>query len=142
MIHKCPELLDLPFTSLENIFETDQLGIEVIKDRRVAKIGDLNILHGHEFGKSIMEPVNPARTLYLKTKEHCMIGDVHKKSEHTEPSIISKSVVSCWSVGCLCDLHPRFLPYNKWTHGFALVDRLDEKKFLVRNRQIINGNIY
>lgn len=27
--------------------------------------------------------------------------------------------ITCWSTGCLCDLHPAYMPNNKWQLGFA-----------------------
>ena len=50
--------------------------------------------------------------------------------------------MACWSTGCLCDLHPRYMPLNKWNHGFAIVDLDTAGGFSVRNFRIIDGKVY
>jgi hypothetical protein len=60
----------------------------------------------------------------------------HQTSEHTEPTI-SGEIITCWSVGCLCNLHPEYMPLNKWNHGFAEIYN-EDGFFNVKNRKIIN----
>lgn len=138
---KAPELFDLPHISLESLFETDKLDVDVVRDKRVLRIGHLSVLHGHEFGKSIIAPVNPARGAYLRCKENVVIAHHHQTSEHTENSL-NGTVTSAWSIGCLCDLHPRYLPINKWNHGFAIVEQFKNGQFQLSNRKIIGGKVY
>ena len=103
------------------------------------KAGDLNIIHGHEFGGSVFSPVNIARGLFLRGKVSAMQGHNHQSSEHSE-SNMNGELTTTWSLGCLCELHPAYLPINKWNHGFAIVD-IDGQNFEVRNKRIHKGKI-
>jgi hypothetical protein len=39
-------------------------------------------------------------------------------------------------------LHPEYAVLNKWVHGFAIIDRLDEEgNFTASVKQIIKNNI-
>lgn len=124
---------------LEEIIKARAEGIEVIGDKRIIKVGELNILHGHEFGGSVFSPVNVARGLFLKAKVSALQGHNHQPSEHTE-SNMNGQLITTWSTGCLCELHPAYLPINKWAHGFAMVST-DGDKFEVDNKRIYKGKI-
>ncbi len=135
---KAPELLDVMDWELDNYISQD-LGIEWVSDKRIIKAGKLNILHGHELKINAIN-VNPARTTFLKTYENTIIGHSHRTSEHTESSL-DGDIVTCWSIGTLCWLHPQWNPINRWNHGFATV-RVDEGGYFnVKNRRIINGEV-
>lgn len=136
---KAHEIVGVEEFELENIIKSRAEGIEIIKDKRIIKAGDLNIIHGHEFGGSVFSPVNIARGLFLKGKVSAMQGHNHCSSEHSE-SNMNGELTTTWSVGCLCELHPAYLPINKWNHGFSLVD-IDEQNFEVRNKRIHKGKI-
>jgi len=135
---KAPELLDVLDWELSNYIPQD-LGIEYVTNKRIIKAGKLNILHGHELKINGIN-VNPARTTFLKTYENTIIGHSHRTSEHTE-SDINGDIVTCWSVGALCWLHPEWTPINKWNHGFATVRVDDKGHFNVKNRRIIKGEV-
>lgn len=141
MTVKAPEFLGVPDFSFEKISGADELGIKVIDDKMFCKLGDLNIVHGHEFGRSVFSPVNPARGLYLRAKTHCIAGHWHQTSEHKEKDL-NGDVIGCWSVGCLCDMHPDYAPINKWNHGAAIIYRSGTKSFIVENKTIIDGEVY
>jgi len=82
-----------------------------------------------------------ARGLFLRGKVSAMQGHNHSVSEHTE-SNMNGDIVTTWSLGCLCELNPAYLPINKWSHGFAMVDLSDNgKDFHVRNYRIHKGKI-
>jgi predicted phosphodiesterase len=136
---KAHELVGVEEFEIENILKARAEGIEVIKDKRIMKAGDLNIIHGHEFGGSVFSPVNIARGLFLRGKVSAMQGHNHCTSSHVERDM-NGGVVKTWSLGCLCELHPAYLPINKWNHGFAIVD-VDGKDFNVRNYTIDKGQI-
>jgi len=136
---KAHELDGVEEFELENIIRARAEGIEVIKDKRIIKLGDLNVIHGHEFGGSIFSPVNIARGLFLRGKVSAMQGHNHQSSEHTEQNM-NGEITTTWSLGCLCSLSPGFLPLNKWNHGFAIVD-IDGQNFQVRNKRIHKGII-
>ena len=136
---KAGELIGVEEFDLSNLLQARAKGIEVIKGKTIIQAGGLNILHGHEFGSSVFSPVNIARGLYMKGKVSAIQGHNHQVSEHTEPDMNGR-IVTTWSQGCLCELHPEYLPINKWAHGFAIVD-LDGEDFQVRNKRIWKGKV-
>ena len=115
------------------------LSIELIDDKRVAKFGDLNLIHGHELPGGAYSPVNPAKGLYNKAKRPTMCGHHHQTSEHAEKDI-EDNITTCWSVGTLGTLHPEYAVVNKWNHGFAFVEK-EGDDFKVINKRIYNGRL-
>jgi predicted phosphodiesterase len=141
LMMKAPELLGVQQFELQHLLGLHDRGIELIGDKRIIKANDLNIVHGHEFGQSIFSPVNVARGLFLRGKVSAMQGHNHQTSSHTETDM-NGNMVTTWSLGCLCELNPAYLPINKWSHGFAMVDLSDNgKDFHVRNYRIHKGKI-
>lgn len=136
---KAGELDGVEEFELENIISSRANGITIIKDKRIIKAGALNIIHGHEFAGGFFSPVNIARGLFLRAKTSAIQGHNHSTSEHTEADLNGK-ITTTWSTGCLCELHPEYMPINKWNHGFAEID-IDGKDFYVRNFRIVNGKI-
>ena len=136
---KAGELDGVDEFKLEEIIKSRAEGIDVISDKRIIKAGDLNIIHGHEFGGSVFSPVNIARGLFLRAKVSAMQGHNHQTSEHTESNMNGK-ITTTWSLGCLSELHPAYLPINKWNHGFAIVDVFGDE-FEVRNKRIHKGKV-
>jgi predicted phosphodiesterase len=137
---KAPELLDISEFRLDVLLKFGEIGVELIDDKRIVKFGKLNIMHGHEFGKSVFSPVNPARGLYMRGKENCIAGHNHQTSSHVEPTM-NGHVINTWSTGCLCELHPSYMPINKWNLGFAYVERELNDEFTVHNHTIVKGKI-
>ena len=140
---KAPELLDMDQWRLSEILGCDQLGIEVIDGKRVAKLGQLNILHGHEFGRGgASSSVNPARGLFNRANSSAICGHHHQTSEHVEPNL-NGDLINTWSVGCLCELSPDYRPINRWNHGVIFIecDHDNDGWVTVDNRRIINGSI-
>lgn len=137
---KAKELAGVEEFALENIIRKRTGDIEYVGKKRVMKAGDLNIIHGHEFGGGIFSPVNIARGLFLKAKVSCLQGHNHQTSEHTESNMNGK-ITTTWSTGCLSELHPEYLPLNKWNHGFAFVEVEKDGDFDVQNKRIYNGEV-
>lgn len=137
---KAGEIAGLDDFQLETIIKKRVSDITIIDEKRIIKTGDLNIVHGHEFPSSIMSPVNVARGLYLRAKSSTLCGHHHRTSEHTEQDINGK-IITTWSVGCLSELHPAYMPINSWNHGFVLIDLHGRKEFEVRNKRIWKGKI-
>lgn len=137
---KLGEIGDLEDFELYNIIGKRVKGVTVVDGKRIIKAGKLNIVHGHEFGGSVFSPVNIARGFYLRAKASTIGGHHHQTSEHTE-SNIEGDIVTTWSTGCLCELHPEYLPINKWNHGFATIDVQKDGKYTVKNYRIYNGKI-
>ena len=139
LYEKAGELVGIEEFTFENIIKARARGIEIIGDKRPMQIGGLWGIHGHEYVGGISAPVNPARGLFLKSKVSCFQGHNHQTSEHTEPTLSGK-MVTTWSLGCMSELHPQYMPLNKWNHGFAMID-VDGENFEFKNKRIFNGKI-
>ena len=140
MSRKAPLILDVVDFEMENLLRFNDYGVKKIPDRAIVKAGKLSILHGHEFGRSVFSPVNPARGYYTRAKESVICGHNHQTSEHTEKSI-SGDIVTTWSTGCLSELSPDYMPYNKWNHGFAHIEVQKGGGYRVFNKKIIQGEV-
>lgn len=141
LFSKAGEIIGLEEFELANILKARSKGIEIISDKRIIKANDLNIIHGHEFAQSVFSPVNVARGLYLRGKANAIQGHNHASSSHSERDLNGKQVTT-WSTGCMCELHPAYMPINKWNLGFAMVDLDSNKKdFHVRNHVIYKGKV-
>lgn len=139
LMQNAPALYNLDEMRLDFLFR--DYNITFVKHKRRIKIGKLDIIHGHELGRGIFSPVNPARGLWLRTGKTSMCGHSHRTSEHTETRL-NGDIVSCWSAGCLCNLNPDYSPYSKWNHGFTTVDLVDKiGNFKVDNYRIYKGEI-
>jgi predicted phosphodiesterase len=141
LLEKAHELMGVEEFEFENILKARAEGIEVIGGKRIIKLNSLNAIHGHEYIGGISAPVNIARGLYLKGKTSAFQGHNHSTSEHTETDMNGK-ITTTWSVGCLCELHPSYMPLNKWNHGVAVVDidsNGDDYQF--RNKRIYEGKV-
>ena len=134
------EFAGLKQFTLDALLDLEKYNCTVIRDKRVIKVGHLNIIHGHEFKGGIIGPVNPARTFFLRAKATTIGGHHHTTSEHSGRAIDGK-LITCWSTGCLCHLKPKYMPMNEWNHGLSLI-RNDEDMFRVLNLRIENGIVY
>lgn len=135
-----PALFEVENISIQELLGFKEFNIKYIDDIQLIKIGSLFVLHGHEiFAGAGM--VNIARSYYLKAKENIIFGHRHQSQDYFDKSLDSK-IKGAWSVGCLSDLNPRYLSINNWNHGFALVDRLNNNDFEVKNYKIIKGKVY
>lgn len=137
---QAPELLGVPDFQLETILRFREFGVTLVKDKQIAMAGKLPILHGHEWFGGFAPPVNPARGLYMKAKQNCIVGHHHRTSEHTEKSL-SGEVTTTWSTGCLCGLQPDYATYNNYNHGFAHIKVDKEGEYNLKNIRIINYKI-
>jgi predicted phosphodiesterase len=142
LYEKAGELVGIEEFEFGNIIKARARGIEVISDQRVMKLNSLNGIHGHEYKGGISAPVNVARGLYLRGKVSAFQGHNHQSSTHTEADMNGK-VTTTYSVGCLCELHPAYMPLNKWNWGFGEVD-LDPngENYEFRNHTIYKGQVY
>lgn len=138
---KASELLGLKRFTWQAVYELEEHGIEHVGDCRPAKLGKLHIIHGHEYRFAIQNPVNPARGLFNRGKVHAVTNHFHQFSSHSERRLDQK-VITTWSIGCLCDLHPEYAVLNNWQHGFAFVEVSASGAFEVTNTRIIEGKVY
>ncbi|MCM8827549.1 MAG: metallophosphoesterase [Candidatus Omnitrophica bacterium] len=137
--YTAPELVGVNEIYLENLLELNNFGIEMYNNKEPIKLGHLYVLHGHEY-KGYNNLVSPARGIFLKTKSNTVIGHYHISSTFQDTSISGK-FTTCWSVGCLCDLHPEYMPLNRWNLGFAYVETFNEE-FNLSNYKIINNKVF
>lgn len=138
---KAPELLGIEDFELPTVMHFAKHGIEHIGERRPVRFGKLNTIHGHEYRFNISNPVNPARGFFLRAKVHVIGSHLHQTSQHSEKNL-DGNVVSTWSTGCLCNLHPDYSPLNNWNHGFAFYEIDKAGAFNVDNLKIIDGRVY
>jgi predicted phosphodiesterase len=133
---RVPALMGLPSMAMEKQFATES--VTMVGSKTIAVMGGLLVIHGHEFGSSFFNPVNPARGLFLRSKTSVLAGHNHQTSSHHE-SNLRGSAIACFSTGCLCDMMPEYMPFGftKWNHGFAIVTHDGDKKFNVENFRIL-----
>ena len=137
---KAPELLDFTEFKLGEILKIRGMqGVEVI-ERQIVYTGRLPWLHGHELPGGAASPVSPARGLALKTLTSSVVSHHHKSSAQTETDLNGK-LMSWYSLGCLCDLHPEYALVNQWNSGFAHI-QTEGLEFNFNNMKIYNGKVY
>lgn len=141
LMQRAPELIGLDVLDIGNLLRLREVGVELVRDKKPIRLGNLNVIHGHEYRFAISNPVNAARGLFLRTKAYALCSHFHQSSYHSENNI-EGSTIATWSTGCLCDLHPAYMPINNWSHGFAIVEVDKANKFHVRNRVIRGGEVY
>jgi predicted phosphodiesterase len=141
LLDNAPELSDIDAFQIRNVLDLDDKDIDIIGPRQRALFGSLIVIHGHEFGQSFFNPVNPARGLFLRAKTSALAGHNHQTSKHSESNLNGKQM-SCFSTGCLCSLTPDYRPmaFTKWCWGAAIVD-VDGKWFDVENFEIIDNRV-
>lgn len=137
LYQKAGELAGIEDFEFANIIKAREHDITIIEANQYMKMNELNGIHGHEYIGGISAPVNVARGLYLRGKVSAFQGHNHSTSEHTESDMNGK-ITTTWSIGCLSELNPAYMPLNKWNHGFAYVE-LDENGI---DYQFFNKRIY
>jgi predicted phosphodiesterase len=140
LIVKAPQFLGIKEFELEFLLHLHEKNIEWIEDQRIIYLGKLPVLHGHEIGLH-SAIVNPARSLFLKTKKSAMCGHLHIPSQHTAKAIDDK-IIATWSTGHLGDPHPKFRRINDWVHGGARVEVGDDGDFEVINLRLIGNKVH
>jgi predicted phosphodiesterase len=130
-----PELSKEKRMSLQAWLDLDRHDIDLIEDQRPVMLGKLPVIHGHEEGKGVAAPVNPARGSFMRLNHSVLKGHCHRTSGHCEPDMFGREIF-CWSTGCLCDMRPDYARFNKWNAGFAVVTVHDGGEFDVENLRI------
>jgi predicted phosphodiesterase len=138
---KAPHTLGIDDYEFESVMRVRANGIETVKNMQPIKLGKLFVLHGHEYRFAIQNPVNPARGLFLRSQVSAMCGHFHQTSQHSEKNL-AEHVTSTWSTGCMCDLHPEYMPLNKWNVGCAFVHVFRDGAFDVNNSRIVDGKVW
>jgi len=140
LIRNAPVVLGIEEFELENLLHCRANNIEVIKDQRIIYIGHLPVLHGHEV-RLMGVAVNPARSLFLKTKKTALCGHLHRTSQHNESALDGK-LISTWSTGHLGEEHPKYARINNWNHGCCRVEVDELGNFEVINLRINNNKLF
>lgn len=139
LMAKAPELFDVEGFSWPAFCELKRRKIEWIEATHPIRHHALCLLHGHEWGNRFSSPVNPARGAFLKAHDCTLEAHGHRSSHHTERTLTGRDI-SCWSIGCLCNLNPEYRPLgNKWNHGFAYLTTGSEWR--VDNMRIVQGEV-
>lgn len=137
---RAPAVIGVDTFELKALLDFATHGIEFLGEKRPMKLGKLHVLHGHEIGGGSTS-VNAARGLFLRAKVHALCGHWHQSSQHSERAL-DGTVISTFSTGCLCDLHPAYAVHNNWSLGAATVEVAKDGHFRVNNFKIIDGEIY
>jgi len=135
---KAPELLDIAEFRIDVLLKVAEYGIEYIPHGTKCYFGKLLVEHGDKMKGS--GGVNPARTLYMRLKRHAICNHFHRTTEATE-KVYDGDVYVTYSVGCLCELEPRYMEVNNHNHGFAEVNMTGEN-FRVKNLKIVNNQVF
>jgi len=138
MMQHAPELVGVPQFGWSSFLDLERRKVTLVDENHVLRCGHLTLLHGHEWGGGLSSPVNPARGAFLRATSCTLSGHLHRTSQHNEQPL-SGGLIGNWSLGCLCDLHPRYATLNKWNHGFAILDT--SKSWTVRNLRIVDGEV-
>lgn len=141
MTTKAPEFLGVDDFQLDRLLECSDHGIEVVTDNEPIRLGRLYGLHGHEYKFPIQNPVNPARGLYTRAHVSAFCGHMHQSSSHQERGL-DDHIVTCWSVGCTCQIKPRYARLNKWVHGIAFAEIASNGAYSFENLRYIDGRFW
>lgn len=139
---KAAALVGVDQFQLKKILPIDPKTWKFVESKQLYKIGKLLMLHGHEVGRGMFDPVNIARGMWLRLQQTAMVGHWHRTSTHVETTGVKEAVNPSYSIGCLCDLAPDYAPVNKWNAGFAVVNLDVSGNYQVRNLIIHNGQVY
>lgn len=133
-----PILLGMEEFELPVLLRLGETGVQYVENKVNIWAGKLNIIHGDEYRGA--GGVNPARWLSLRTGENSMCSHFHRTSSHMDRTI-RHDIRGWWSLGCMCELTPLWLPYNQWNLGFAIVHLNPDQSFEVENMTIVNGKV-
>jgi predicted phosphodiesterase len=139
-----PVLLGVPNFSMPSVLQYERFGFTQIESTQIANLSGVQILHGHELQGGATSPVSPAKGLCDKLGVSAICGHHHQRSEHTICLGVpgDRRTISTFSSGCLAGLFPRFMPVNRWSHGFIIVDTIGDKEFHVSNHSVVDGKVY
>jgi len=132
-----PELMDLASYSDSLFF--DGCHVNFVEDHRHIRYGKLNGIHGHEYYGG--GGVHVAHNRLNKTFESVISAHSHVGQSKIKPTI-NGAPMGSWTIGCLCDLSPRYNPKNEWTHGFAVTRKDSTGDFEVENKIIYSGKVF
>ena len=112
--------------------------VDIVEDYNIIEFGKLNFMHGHEYYGG---GVHVAYNRLNKAMDNVISGHSHVTQTSLKKTVRG-AFYGSWTVGCLCDLSPRYNPRNNWNHGMAFVERDSSGEFTVENKQIIGSKIF
>lgn len=139
LFKNAPDIADLDALHLNELLRMKEFKIDYVKNNQLINVGKLSILHGNEF-KTGSGGVYVARGLRLKAFDNILFGNFHKTQSDFQKDVNGR-LYGGWSVGCLCDLSPKYMPFNQWNLGFAVIELMDSGNFSVENKKIIDGAV-
>ena len=140
IMQKAPEVYDIEFIKLHELLKLRDLNIIKVDSTQYIYAGKLAIFHGHETGLT-SGGVNPARSLRLKLNKSAVTSHFHRETKDMGKNL-DEHPYSCYSIGCLCDLHPAYMPINMWTHGFGYLELNDKGDYNFNLKSIIDGKVF
>ena len=136
LLSNAPYAAESPLAAMETLVDFEHRNIEFLDYNQKVMAGALSMIHGHEI-RYLSKVVNMARGLFLKTHAHALCAHGHQTSHHSATDINDQEI-GCWSVGCMCDLHPDWNPFgNQWNWGFATVEVEKHDGFHVNNYRVM-----
>ena len=118
---------------LESLLDLIKYNVKFCSNGNILQLGGLHLIHGNE--ARVGGGINVARSMMLRTFDNIMFGHFHKRQTFDEVTINGKEFAA-WSIGCLCQLRPQFLPLAKWAWGFGIIE-LSGNDFEVSNKRIL-----
>ena len=140
IMQKAPEIYDIELIQLHELLKLRDLNIIKVDSTQYIYAGKLAIFHGHETGLT-SGGVNPARSLRLKLNKSAVTSHFHRETKDMGKNL-DEHPYSCFSIGCLCDLHPAYMPINMWTHGFGYLELNDKGDYNFFLKSIIHGKVF
>ena len=137
---QAPILLDMDEFHLGEIIKIRGIKHVEVIEKQIIYAGRLPIVHSHEYANKSTSQVNPARGLFTKSLSSVLGAHSHVTSGHSETDINGK-LMSTFSIGCLCGLHPEYARINRWNHGFAFI-QTEALDFEIENMKIYKGRVY
>ena len=141
MLQNSAVVFDEQYMSLSSLLGFTELGIIEVGSKQFAYAGKLPILHGHELPMKSGGD-NPANLSKKKMGKQVIFGHFHKTSQASGREFDKGMSYAIYSTGCLCDLHPDYMPINEWNHGFAYLEISKDGNYTVENKIIIDGVVY
>jgi len=136
ILSNAPYAGDSPLAAMETLIDFERRNVEFLDYNQKVMAGKLSMIHGHEI-RYLSKAVNMARGLFLKAHANALCAHGHQTSHHPATDINGQNI-GCWSIGCLCDLHPDWNPLgNQWNWGCATVEVEKKGGFDVKNYRIM-----
>lgn len=142
LMKKAPALFGDEYYRLPQRLNLKQRNVEFLEQDVILKAGKLHLLHGHTIIRGFMPPAQPSKNLLNRTLASTLIGHVHQNSYTPTRTLQEKSIIGCWTVGCLCTLSPAYDPHNiRHNNGIAHIRFQQSGEFNVQLKEIHNGKI-